>query len=118
MYSNRYLKIRASSFRRLFVEQTPDNVSDSRHTTSLLLSGLLRALLRSLLRRLLLLLLLSLLLSHLLHNLLLLDQERTENAMRKRVEGTTTDRAGTCGRGCHRRHASQCAGSETACAEH
>ena len=86
-------------------------------TPPLLLLALLRALLRGLLRRLLLLLLLSLLLSHLLHNLLLLDQERTENAIRKRVEGITTDRAGTCGRGCHRRHASQCAGSGTACAE-
>ena len=87
-------------------------------TPPLLVLALLRALLRGLLRQLLILLLLSLLLSHLLHNLLLLDQERTENAIRKRVEGTTTDRAGTCGRGCHRRHASQCAGSETACAEH
>ena len=87
-------------------------------TPPLLLLALLRALLRSLLRRLLLLLLLSLLLSHLLHNLLLLDQESTENAMRDRAEGTTTDRAGTCGRDYHRRHESQCAGSERACAEH
>ena len=86
--------------------------------TDLILSGLLGSLLSGLLGGLLLLLLLSLLLSHLLHNLLLLDQESTENAMRDRAEGTTTDRAGTCGRDYHRRHESQCAGSERACAEH
>ena len=50
--------------------------------TDLLLSGLLGSLLSGLLRRLLLLLLLSLHLGDLLHNLLLLDQERTENATR------------------------------------
>ena len=54
--------------------------------TDLLLSGLLGSLLGGLLGGLLLLLLLSLLLSHLLHNLLLLDQERTENAMRETTE--------------------------------
>ena len=62
-------------------QQTPQ-LSDKPKTSPLLLLALLRALLLTLLRRLLLLLLLSLHLSHLLHNLLLLDQERTENATR------------------------------------
>ena len=74
-----------SHFSHPFLQQTPQ-LSDKPMTPPLLLLALLLALLRSLLRRLLLLLLLSLLLSHLLHNLLLLDQERTENAMRETTE--------------------------------
>ena len=53
---------------------------DSSHRKQLLLSSLLSGLLRGLLRLLLLLLLHRLHRSHLLHNLLLLDQESTENA--------------------------------------
>ena len=76
------------------------------NTGQLLLSGLLSSLLGGLLGGLLLLLLLeSLLGSDLLHNLLLLNEEGTENTTyESQIHRELTGHAGTCGRGYHHKH--------------